>query len=226
MACVFAFGLQSCNDKKDTLNLDYHYNYFPLDSGKFVIYDVDSVTYLNTNVRDSVKYQLMEIVGDTFYDNQNELSRKVWLYRRANNSSPWVFDRLWFAKATVTNAQKIEDDVRFIKLIFPPAANKKWKGNVYVAVTGALEAYQDWDYKYLDVFTSYSTNGFSFDSTLTVSAVDEENVIEKKLRKEVYAKGVGMIYQEYEILQKQPSADWITGPTSGFRIRMKISEHN
>ncbi len=230
---AFAYGsfimllsglLSSCKPDKDNLTIDYQYEYAPIDSGHYVIYDVDSITY--SSVRDTARYQLMEIIGDTVYDNEGYLCYELNLFRRVNPGAPWQEDRKWRVKRSVQNFQKTEDDVKFIKLVFPPVANQDWNGNIYVPVSTLFEVFEDWDYKYTEVNSLYSINGFSFDSTLTVLEVDNENLIEKTLRKEVYAKHVGMIYQEWEVLTKNVTDNWETGPKSGFRIRMKVAEYN
>lgn len=224
LAAALLGFFSGCKNTDEPFVTDYHYSYTPIDSGHYVIYDVDSIQY--SNVRDTAHYQLMEIVGDTIYDNEGELCYELNLFRRANASSAWVFDRKWRIKRTATNFQKTEDDVKFVKLVFPPAADVEWNGNIYVPTSTVYKVFEDWDYHFTEVNSPYTINGFSFDSTLTVSEVDNENLIEKTLRKEVYAKNVGMIYQEWEVLTKNVPDNWDTGPKSGFRIRMKVAEHN
>jgi len=226
---AFCLLLFSCKDKTDTYAFDYKSEYFPLDTGRFIIYDVDSVSSYNSNfVKDTVRYQLMELVSDTTYDNQNELSYVITLYRRPNSSSPWVLDRRWHAKKTLYNAQKVEDDDRFIKLVFPVQQAKTWDGNIYLPTeTDPYKDFRNWEYTYETVDVPYSINGFNFDSSVTVSEVDDENFISKKLRKEVYAKHVGMIYQEYELRSKQSVEKWDTARSwNGFSIRMRMIDHN
>ncbi|MBL0310116.1 MAG: hypothetical protein IPP77_10680 [Bacteroidetes bacterium] len=177
--------------------------------------------------RDTVHYQLMEIISDTFYDNLNELNYQLDLYRRPNSAASWSFFKRWSMKINTTNAQKKEDDANFMKLIFPPAEGDSWNGNQFLPTSSPYEMYRDWEYHYTSVHQPYSINGFNFDSTLTVDEVDRETLIDKTLRKEVYAKNVGMIYQEWEHLEKQNvTKDWQTGPENGFRIRMRIVEHH
>lgn len=214
----------SCKDKSDTLAINYQYDYAPVDSGHYVIYDVDSIVYGTS--RDTASYQLMEIVTDTFYDNLNEQAYRLERFRRADENSPWGIDRVWYTKRTATNFQKVEDDIKFVKLVFPPAQDEEWNGNLFVPTVEPFKIYRNWNYQYTEVNAPYTIGSLSFDSTLTVLEVDDENLIEKTLRKEVYAKGVGLIYQEWESLTKEVTTDWITGPKSGFRIRMKVREHN
>ncbi len=221
--------LPSCKDTKDTYNPEYGYEYYPVDSGHYVAYEVDSVsyTYNGQYTRDTARYQIKELVTDTFYDNENNLCYRLEVYKRANSSLPWSIYKVWKLRQTATTLIKTEDDLKFIKLTFPPNEGSEWNGNAYLPLTGIYEVFKDWIYAYSDVHQPYSINGFSFDSTLTVSEVDEESLIEKKLRKEVYAKGVGMVYQEWEIVTKQVVGDdWITGVQNGFRIRMRVMDHN
>ena len=223
---IITLSLSSCKDEKETYTPDYQYSYFPTDSGHYVIYDVDSVVYLNTNQSDTARYQLMILVGDTFYDSQNELAKRLWLFKRENASSPWTFDRLWWMQMKTTSLQVIEDDLRFVKFIFPPGKGNRWNGNAYLPTTSPFDVFSEWNYIYTDVGVPFNNGVLNFNECAIVESVNEENVIEKKLRTEVYGKNVGLVYQEYEILGKQPSSDWITGPNRGFRIRMKAIEHN
>ena len=227
---VLSLCLSSCKDEKDSLTLDYHYDYFPLDTGRYIIYDVDSVHYRfappDDYRRDTARYQLMEMITDTFYDNLNQLNYQLDLFRRTNSASQWTFFKRWSVKSNITNAQKKEDDANFMKLIFPPKEGDTWNGNQFLPTTTAYEMYRNWNYQYSSVHQPMSVNGLNFDSTLTVDQVDHETLIDKTYRKEMYAKGVGLIYQDWEHLEKQNvTKDWQTGPENGFRIRMRIREY-
>jgi hypothetical protein len=225
---VFSLVFSSCKTEKDTYTFDYQYDYAPIDSGHYVIYDVDSISYAYIDpvpIRDSARYQLKEEIGAVYYDNLNEVNLELNLYKRKDANSPWVFDRKWTVKRTTTNFQKREVDLQFVKLVFPPQLGKEWNGNIYIDNN---PDFLDWNYHYTSVNEPFSINGLSFDSTLTVSEVNDTlNLVERKIRKEIYAKGVGMIYQEWEILDKQNIlGNWQTGDLNGFRIRMRIAEHN
>lgn len=231
LSVVGCLTLDSCKDKDDSLNLDYHYDYFPLDTGHYVIYEVDSILYRfsppDEYKRDTVRFQLMEVITDTFYDNLNQLNYQLDLYRRPNNLAGWVFFKRWSMKANITNAQKKEDDANFMKLIFPPVEGDSWNGNQFLPTTSPYEMYRNWNYTYTKVHQPNTINGLNFDSTLVVDEVDNETLIDKTLRKEIYAKRVGLIYQEWEHLEKQNvTKDWQSGPENGFRIRMKVVEYH
>lgn len=216
--------------KKDSATIDFAYEYYPYDLGHYVSYDVDSIFYSYSNpnyFRDTAHYQLKELIADTLYDNENNLNYKVELYRRPDSVSSWTIWKVWYLKPGGTNIQQVEDDIRFIKLIFPPKEGADWNGNLYVPTTDPYAVYRDWDYTYSDVNQPYSINGFNFDSTLTVTAVDiTDNLITKTLHREVYAKHVGMVYQEWEDMHKGVQGNFDFNTTNGFRIRMRLIDHN
>lgn len=223
-------AVTSCN-KSETLSIDFHYNYFPVQVGKYVSYDVDSITYTyisgGTPQRDTVRYQTKELIADTFYDNQNQLNYRLEVYRRNNASENWSIWKVWSTKVNTTNAQKDEDELNFIKLIFPPKEGATWDGNIYLPETDPYKVFRNWNYNYSSVHQPYTVNGLSFDSTLTVNLVDAQLAIEKTFRKEVYAKNVGLIDQQWEYLNTQTvPANYNNGNLNGFRIRMRVFEYN
>lgn len=225
---ALAYILQGCKNDPEIFLGDYKYGYFPLDSGRYITYDVDSIYCFNDDgIRDTSKYQLKYEVGDTFYDNLNELSYEVSISRRENASSPWVFYRKWYAKKLVTNAQQIEDDLRFIKLVFPPQQGTTWNGNLYIASDNEpFLAFKNWESVYEGVDVPYTINGFSFDSALLVTNVADSIFTYKHLRKEVYAKNLGMVYQEWEMKNKQNPGNWYTDKWKGFSLKMRMVDHN
>ena len=72
---------------------------------------------------------------------------------------------------------------------FPVAKNKTWNGN-------AFNILGEWLYKYTEFDKAKTIGGIAFDSTLTVIQIDDENLIEKKYYREMYAKRVGLIYKQ------------------------------
>jgi len=56
--------------KKNTIQIDYKYSYFPLEIGHTLIYELDSILYspLYINGRDTVHWELKEVVESKFID--------------------------------------------------------------------------------------------------------------------------------------------------------------
>ena len=67
---ILVFLLAACKKETETLNVDLGLNYFPEDSGTYVVYKVDSTIYddFTATVRKSTVY-LKEVISKQFPDN-------------------------------------------------------------------------------------------------------------------------------------------------------------
>lgn len=228
-----------CKKQPDNFSVNYQYNYYPIDSGHSITYNVDSVTFnydgINWN-RDTVQYQMMVVFGDTIHDLLDSVNFLLSYYTRPNASSAWSAPYVTYCLRTQTNIQVIENDIRFIKLVFPPQLNETWNGNLYVPVdnniNSAYTTFQGWTgYTYENVDTSMMLNGLNYNNAVVVSEDNSINNLTKNLRTEVYAPNVGMIYQEWESLDKNNSIGgnitlgWDTGAAQGFSIHMWAIAH-
>lgn len=194
--CVMMGFFYSC--KKDVApSLDVGYGYFPTNVGHWIIYDVVTIEHdAPVNKHDTAVFQIMEIIESTFSDNENRQTQRIERYIRSDSTLPWVIKDVWFSNLTASTAEKVEENVRFVKLIFPVLLGETWDGNNFNS--------QDiWNYEYTEVDMSYTINNLSFDSTVTVLQIDEGNLIEKNYALEIYAKNVGMIYKELILLETE-----------------------
>ena len=230
---VVLFVMYSCKKNDSNNTVDAKYQYFPNDTGHYVIYDVDSIKfdpfYDSTDSRhvDSVHFQLMEITQSIFNDNAGRPTMRIERYTRPDSNATWTILNVWSATRTATTAEKFEDNLRFIKMIFPPSTTTTWKGNSYIDLTGVtdLSWMADWDYQITALDVPYASNGQSYDSTLTVLQHDEENLIEKRFGKEIYAKNVGMVYKQMLHLKKNVSSSFPSGSSDGFICTMRAWKH-
>lgn len=228
----------SCKDKVDDYQFVYEYDYYPLDSGRYVIYDVDSILYRSVGTVnggfqqfiDTIRYQLKESYVGAYYDSfQGNLKYRIEYFRRKNQDEAWKTDRVWYALKTTTTLQRQEDDLRFIKLVFPARENFTWDGTSLIPKTGLYEFLTDWKFKYTNVGKPYTINGKTFNQSITVTHIDtdESDLINNQLSREVYAKGVGIVYREWDKIEKQDVLSNWQNPNraNGFRIRMKLNSY-
>ena len=233
---VLLLAMICCKKETDEFTIDYQVAYVPTATGHWVVYDVDSIRYNfidpSTQQVDTIRYQQRETITDTFYDNLGRIAQRLELARRPNSSAAWVLDRVWYSVKTGTTYEKVENDLRFLKLVFPPYKDITWKGNQYIPAsdTGnqAYKIYAGWNYKITEVNVPATFNGLLFDSTLTVTQVDEENLIDKKRSVEQFAKGVGLIYKEWILLNKQDVISPWSNPykANGAKVFMRINSHS
>lgn len=195
---LLLFLVMSC--KKETeLPVEMGYKYFPINTGHWVIYDVDSVYYNDfTSQVDSFKFQIMETVESVFTDNEGRETQRLERYKRFSDTTDWYLKDVWVENLTTTTAEKIEENMRLIKLIFPPKEKEKWDGNLYNTIGTQ-------NYEYLNVHSAYALNNKTYDSTLTVMQKQEYTLISEKFEKEVYAAHIGLIYKKYVNLTKEPT---------------------
>jgi len=229
---VFVLMLLSGSCKKSTsIQIDYKYAYFPLHIGHTVIYDVDSILYnpLYTNGRDTVHWQLKEVVESQFVDLTGREAYRINRYQREDSTKNWKTGLVWYAVRNQTNVESVEDNLRFIRLIFPPKLGDTWMGNTYLPTGDTLPFYKNWVYTYQDIDVPADINHLHFDSTLTIIEVDDENLLERRWSTATYAKNAGLIYREVYNLSFVGSSipigsvPWEEKANRGYILRMKIN---
>ncbi len=191
--------------KKDVLPaVDMGYSYFPEEVGGYVVYDVDSFFYNDFSDHiDTFKFQLKEKVESVFTDNQGRPTLRVERYVRFYNPSkpypsiPWKLRNVWTANRTTTTAERVEENIRYTKLIFPVSSKSSWNVNAQNTQTPV-------NYSYLFADLPRNIGSFAFDSVLQVNQQDETNLISKKFSIERYARDVGLVYKHVIDVQSQP----------------------
>ena len=170
-------------------NINFGYTYFPTKVGLIRIYQVDSIYWDDfNNKHDTVSYQLKEIIDSTYLDNQNRPTQRIARYK-LDSLGNWTIYKVWASNRTTTTAERVEDNIRFVKFIFPPKNNSKWNGNS----ENTLDAQT---YQITSLNISDNLSGLSFDSTMTVLQIDDNNLVSRMYGVEKYATGVGLYYRQ------------------------------
>ncbi len=234
---------QSCGDGTDTAPIEFGYDYFPLEIGKYIEYDVDSVIYdigagNNVTIRNN-SIQVREEITDSFPDNEGRLVYRIERFERADETQEWRVNDVWTAAVTNRQAERIEENLRFIKMVFPVSDNTNpWDGNKYIdenlviSVAGeSIFIFKNWLYEYRTIGESLNVGGFPFDDVVTVYQADEENFIELRESYERYARGIGLVERQMRILDTQCIADCVGQPweekaEKGFIVRQTIRDYN
>lgn len=226
------------------LNIQEQQQYFPLVPQQSVIYQVDSIVYDfaagGGQLRDSFTTFIKETVGDTFSDASGVLHRRIERYKKNNINQPWLFDRNWSATLTETQAIRTEDNLRFLRLVFPMDRRSEWNGNLWinteleVSIKGdRIRPFVNWNYEVDSIDIKRQVGEFTFDSTLVITEVDENNIIERRLSRAIYAKHVGLVFKEQWILDSQycnqtpPPVDcetkpWLEKAERGYLYRQTV----
>lgn len=168
----------------------FYYEYFPTKVGSFITYNCDSIVYDDfNNTVDTFRFQIKELYQSEFTDNSGRRAIRIERYKKWSDTTSWFLKDVWYTVTDNNQAEKIEEDVRYIKLVFPVKAGKTWNSN-------ALNSMDARETEYMDVHKSYSIGALSFDSTLTTENTEPENLVDEYRNTEIYAKGVGLIYKK------------------------------
>ncbi|GAB4253668.1 MAG: hypothetical protein Kow0079_09450 [Vicingaceae bacterium] len=182
--------------KKDSNNIQPYTgkNYVPLKTGTYIIYQVDSYyidDFYNPSKIDTFSFKIKEEITEKFIDAEGNTAFKLTRYKKNTDTTNWFVKDVWYVNKTETAYETVEENKRYIKLIFPVKLDKTWDGNLKNIDPSR-------EFTYTQVHESDVVGTLSFDSVLTVNQIDETTLISQKLIDEKYAAGIGMIYKYYK----------------------------
>ena len=197
----------SCKKDNSNTEVNLGYTYFPVRVGEELIYDVDSVyhdPFFGTT--SYVHYQIREVVDSVFNDNQGRPTMRIERYRNDSSASfpNWIIYNVWTANRTATTAERFENNIRYVKLIFPVQQGKTWDGN-------SMNVYDEQDYELTYAHQPEAINSLSFDSVAMVTQINDTayNILFPKYEFEKFATGVGLIHKY------QRQLDYTVNPQTG-----------
>lgn len=220
-------------------NLEMGYEYFPLEIGKYRIYQLDSTLYDTTGTGieiTNLSSQIREEIIDTLIDNEGRLNYQIERSWRRDNSQAWQLLDIWLTNRGENSAERIEENFRFIKMVFPVSEGRAWNGNAFVdestnvSVAGeTIEIFKNWSSEIIEVGITKVIDANTFPDVVEISHADSENFIELRSSKEFYAKDIGLISREMRILDTQKiteSEPWESKAQKGFILVQNLIEYN
>lgn len=238
--------LAGCEKKNEDFTSDAVADYMNLQTGKYVIYRLDSTRFVNFGQKDTVvSYQAKDVVEGPVTDNLGRAGWRIVRYLRDTGStseSDWTPSLTYQVIPSRQNIEVNEANFRYLKLVLPVKEGFSWHGNGYLPENPYVDLYefsndediQTWDYTYQDVGASATFNNKNYDSTITVLQIaDSTNLpltagipASKTYWVEKYAKNIGLVYKEVEMWEYQPPTNTNTGYRHGFGIKLTILGHN
>jgi hypothetical protein len=201
IGCIFCFVLLSCKKQDDTI--DTGLEYYPIDTGKYYIYQVQLTTFnSNSGTVDTTitNYQLKEYYHGTI-SSSDELLYRIERYTRTSDTAQWPAQPdsgVWTVASNNNMIIRTENNQPFVKMEFPVQANNQWNGNLFNTL-GQV------NYVMYPVNNPYTLGDTTYPYTLTVTQSNEQSLIDKDYQIEVYAKGTGLIYKHDEVVEYDQS---------------------
>jgi len=198
-----------CNSKNDIVS-DHISDYTNLGIGKYVIYKLDSTVTLPFGTGFTVNsYTVKDSIEAMVTDNLNRPGYRIVRYVFDSTTNTWNNSNTFMAIQTGSTFEYIENNMRQLRLVSPIVNNFSWKGNSYIGsspfnFTSDDDNYLSWVFAYRNVGSPFRVGNLNFDTTITVVQFDSTtnkpfyvNSLSSYSRSyEVYAKGVGKIFQD------------------------------
>ncbi len=220
--------LSACSQKmEDPIDQStYGYDYNPLSLGSYRIYQVDSLQYdLGSNnlpVVDSVRYYVKEEVVESYNNAAGETVYRSERYRAQQLGDAWVSLDVVTQSRSATQSYYAAGNLRYINLVFPIKEGITWDGNAFIPedmkifIRGeSMQMFSNWEYRVLSSGVSEVVGDLSYDEVATIQQADSDNVIERRYSIEKYARGVGLIWRQREILDSYCKYTGDQGPCVG-----------
>jgi len=240
------FFLISCKKKTEDFTSAAMSEYLPLQVGKSITYRLDSLVFKNFGtVEETHSYQEKHVVDALMPDGLGRPSYRVYRFTRDTAGlQPWVSAGSYFITQQDVTTEVIENNMRFVKLVYPIANGHTWKGNEFLADNPFKSLYSfendddiaDWDYTYDNTDETIALNGQTIEHVLTVDGVDRSfNVPVTNttgygsidFMQDKYAKGIGLVYQEFIMWDYQPpNGVNSSGFKTGFGVKRSMIAHN
>lgn len=203
-------------------------DYMPLETGKYIIYQLDSFRYVPQTLRPlTISYQVKLEVDALITDNLGRPAYRIYRYIRTTSAEPWAMDNTFMAINTGTAMEFVENNLRFVKLKMPITQDYTWKGNSFINTTADTAAFNfryldGWDYIYDSLDAPLTLDGVNLDNTIKVAQRDDvvgnpddpNSYSEINYGVEYYAKGIGMVYKRFLHSEYQPPINGYDGTFS------------
>lgn len=221
----FIFGvvliatIAACN-KSDEDVQDFGYNYYPVESGRYIDYRVEEFFFDDfNNTVDTTIYLLRELIDSPFTDLEG---RNVYKLKRFTASiddtiAIWTeTGQSWTIHKNDERLERTEENVRFVDLSFPLRRSKTWDGNS--RNDSSVQEYKVLDY---DLRIQYNAT-LVFGQTARINERNNVNLIEDQLIETTYARDIGPVNRVEKNLVLDPDSGEVV---SGILTTWTYLEH-
>lgn len=157
-----------------------------MQKGQFQIYNINEIIY-TLGDPDTFIYQLKTVVIDSFLNAESTYTYVIHRSVRDEASEPWTYKDTWSSRLVNNQAIESEENIDFVKLIFPFEVGIKWNGN-------AFNNRGEEDYE-LESEGTKTLNDETFDDCIVIKQRDNQDfIVNFDQRYETYAKNVGLVY--------------------------------
>lgn len=189
--------LISCTEENKEYFKSKDEDYYPLINGKYNIYKVTEINIdVPSDVYDTTVYQLKEMIGGSYTDNEGNTAFVLVRYKRNDTNEVWNVSDVWSVQNVDDRLLVSEENYRYVKIIFPLEKDKTWDGNAY-------NIKDNEEYEISSVNQADIINGMTFDSVMKVSHIADSSLIHKDIKYEKYAIDTGLVVKKEIHMESQ-----------------------
>ncbi|MGZ8537734.1 MAG: hypothetical protein ACXWV9_05680 [Flavisolibacter sp.] len=238
---LIIYGCSKTEEFKTELISDY----VPLIKGKYITYQIDSTVFTNFGRNtETHTYEEKHIVDEQITDGLGRPSFRIFRFIKDIGQQDWRSSGSYFITPLNNTLEVIENNLRFVKLAMPLTVTNTWKGNRYLPIEPYSQFYSfnndldidTWDYTINSSGETITLNGQAINDVLTVDGIND--IINVPVtdaaafgsisyQTEKYAKGIGLVFQEYILWEYQPNTSGAGGGYKiGFGVKRSMIDHN
>ncbi|MDB5257145.1 MAG: hypothetical protein JWM14_1840 [Chitinophagaceae bacterium] len=198
MCCLTLVFLHACKLQTiDPETVDLGYDYYPLEVGRYIIYDEHDIVYNSVTTVDTI-YNVKELIHESYLEG-TENKFVIYHYAKKTTDADWPIqpDSVWTVVNTTNQLIRTESNVDYIKLVFPVKEGKTWNGNAKNTM-GEITS-SDKFYKMTNLNQPYTApNGMVYDKTLKMTIANQSDpIVSMDIRYDLYARGIGFIKKDH-----------------------------
>lgn len=197
------------------------YDYFPVGQGSYRIYRVKAAEYSILGEIVASDYFVKEVIADSALNLAGEYTYLLNRYIRQTENDEWRPDSVRTILMDRTRATVTENNVPFVKMVFPLRENKEWNGNAFNTRGEEL-------YKMTSVGRGVEIGDVAYPHAVTIVQMDNpDTLLARDKRIEIYGKEIGLLYKETVQLNYCSDIDCIGEGIieSGFTYSMELVDY-
>jgi hypothetical protein len=171
--------------------------YFPVDLNTYNVYTVTELKHDAFLAQTDTSYFFVkETTQDTLINNAGELVYRVKV-EKSTDDTLYSFHKYLIIQRDEFSAQRVEDDIRKIKLSFPFKERKSWDANELNTSDYQLA-------RTIQLGETIILEGIEHKETVTVDLGSDIDPFFTNVEEEIYAKNTGLVRRIFKDLQTQP----------------------
>ncbi|HVD97052.1 MAG TPA: hypothetical protein VNB90_02535 [Cytophagaceae bacterium] len=191
IAGVCALLFFACKKEDNPSADELGYSYYPINVGDYSTFDVVDSSFQGVGNTIVTKYQIKEELHDPITVSE-ETRYEIYRYYK-NDGNDWndYPDSVWTVFNPGNRILRVQNNVRFVKLVFPFQVNKQWDGNISDTINDPLNYYT-----MTEVRRPFKYDNTNYPQTVSVVEQKDSSGVSSNYTVAVYAKDYGLVYYE------------------------------